>query len=360
MVLEYPRKWRLLQTGAADGPANMAVDEAIMIHHSRGGVPPTLRFYRWDPPTLSLGYFQEPEREVNREACRRLGVGLVRRPTGGRAVLHDDEVTYSVVIAQKYLPGSVVETYRVLSGGLLAGLRLLGVPAELYSPGNRRPADVHGLKMESPGQPVSPMEAGGHVRLTGEMADEAHAEYDLNVTAAGTYTNRENANPAIGGAGREHESVNPAVGGVRPVNESGNPAGAVPELRRGHLSAACFDAPSWYEVAVAGKKLVGSAQVRRLETILQHGSILIGLDEEKLFSVLAFASEKARERVQRAFAGKATALDRVLPSKPSYEQVCRAMARGFEQALGIELVPGELTAQEQETAAKLKEKYMRL
>lgn len=358
MVLEYPRRWRLLETGAADGPANMAVDEAIMIHHSRGGAPPTLRFYRWDPPTLSLGYFQDPEREVNREACRRLGVGLVRRPTGGRAVLHDDEVTYSVVIAQKYLPGSVVETYRVLSGGLLAGLRLLGVPAELYSPGNRLPAGVHGLKMESPGQPVSPTEAGGHVRLTGEMADGARAEYDINVTVAGVHTKREKASSAIDGAGTEQESANPS-GGVRRENEGGGPSGAVPEIRRGHLSAACFDAPSWYEVAVAGKKLVGSAQVRRLETILQHGSILIGLDEEKLFSVLAFASEKARERVQRAFAGKATALDRVLPSAPSYEQVCRAMARGFEQALGIELVRGELTAQEQETAAQLKEtKYM--
>ncbi|MDQ0287566.1 lipoate-protein ligase A [Desulfofundulus luciae] len=264
----WPRQWRLLETGAGDGATNMAVDEAILVHHSRGEVPPTLRFYRWDPPTLSLGYFQNADREVDREACRRMGIGLVRRPTGGRAVLHDREVTYSVIIAQKFLPGSVLETYRLLSQGLVAGLRLLGVEVDLFSPGK---------------------------------------------------TQRE---------------------------------------LRSKLSAACFDSPSGYEVAVAGKKLVGSAQVRQRGIILQHGSILLSVDEEKLFTVLAFPSEAVRQRVKAAFGAKATALDRVLPQAPGYDQVCRVVAQGFATALGIDLIPSELTAGERLTARKLAlEKY---
>ncbi len=115
---------------------NMAVDEAMLLCHRRGLVPPTLRFYGWCPPAVSIGYSQRLREEVDLEACRRLGIGWVRRPTGGRAVLHDQEVTYSVVISQELLPGSVLETYRWLAGGLLAGLRELGIRAEMAE-GNR-------------------------------------------------------------------------------------------------------------------------------------------------------------------------------------------------------------------------------
>ncbi|MEW5933385.1 MAG: biotin/lipoate A/B protein ligase family protein, partial [Bacillota bacterium] len=124
-------RWRLIRDGYHDGATNMAVDEAIMLAHARGEVPPTLRFYGWRPPALSLGYAQKAEREVDLEACRRAGVDVVRRPTGGRAVLHDREVTYSVVISTALFPGSVVETYRRLSAGLVEGLRLLGLQAEV-------------------------------------------------------------------------------------------------------------------------------------------------------------------------------------------------------------------------------------
>jgi len=127
--LPYLVKWRLLLSGEADGATNMAIDEAILRAVAAGLVPPTLRCYGWRPPCLSLGRGQ-PAREVLVEVCERDGVDLVRRPTGGRAILHADELTYSVVAPQwePRVKGGVLASYRRLSQGLLAGLERLGVP----------------------------------------------------------------------------------------------------------------------------------------------------------------------------------------------------------------------------------------
>lgn len=125
---EYPRAvWRVIIHRAADGAANMAIDEAIAEHVASRLVPPTLRFYAWEPPCLSLGYAQ-PAAEVDFERLRRLGWGVVRRPTGGRAILHTDELTYSVAVPadDPRVAGGVVESYRRLAEGLLAGLSALG------------------------------------------------------------------------------------------------------------------------------------------------------------------------------------------------------------------------------------------
>lgn len=126
-------EWRLFIDGFHDGPTNMAVDEAMLFHHSLGDTPPTLRFYGWKPPALTVGRYQDLESGVNLDACSRHGIDLVRRPTGGRAVLHDDEVTFSVVVRESILPGSVLETCRIIGNGLLQGLRLLGVDASIHS-----------------------------------------------------------------------------------------------------------------------------------------------------------------------------------------------------------------------------------
>lgn len=128
-------RWRLLVTEPLDGATNMALDEAILQARIREIAPPTLRFFSWDPPTVSLGYGQRLD-GVNVDACRRLGVGLVRRPTGGSAIYHDTlerEVTYSVVARAGDFDGSadLLETYRWIGAGLTAGLRRLGVPAEM-------------------------------------------------------------------------------------------------------------------------------------------------------------------------------------------------------------------------------------
>lgn len=125
------RTWRLIDTGHRSAAENMAIDEAMQRAHGRGEVPPTLRFYGWDPPAVSIGYFQSMSGEVDLAACRERGYGYVRRPTGGRAIFHHIELTYSVVIREDLLPGTVLETYQVLAAGLLSGLRALGAPAEM-------------------------------------------------------------------------------------------------------------------------------------------------------------------------------------------------------------------------------------
>lgn len=124
--------YRFLNTGIQDAAVNMAIDEAILTHYLQGDVPPTVRVFRWSRPSISLGRFQSIEREIDTDECTRQGVTLVRRPTGGRAVYHEDEFTYSIVIGKSDgVPSGVVAAYAYLSQGLMAALRLLGVHAEM-------------------------------------------------------------------------------------------------------------------------------------------------------------------------------------------------------------------------------------
>ena len=133
MTSELTTSWRLILDDAADGAWNMALDRAILGAHRAGDVPPTLRLYRWSRPTVSLGKFQQVA-DVDVEYCAARGIGLCRRPTGGRGVLHDDELTYSVVAGTRDgLPRSVSASYRVLCGALVEAYRSMGVAAELTS-----------------------------------------------------------------------------------------------------------------------------------------------------------------------------------------------------------------------------------
>ena len=109
---------------------NMAIDEAVLLHHLRGEAPPTLRVFRWSVPSISLGRFQSVEREIRRDVCEQHGVELVRRPTGGRAVYHRDEFTYSIVPSKRFgVPSGIVAAYAYLAQGLQAALEMLGVHA---------------------------------------------------------------------------------------------------------------------------------------------------------------------------------------------------------------------------------------
>lgn len=123
-----PLVWRVIRSAPADGPTQMAVDEAIWQAVAGGQAPPTLRLYAWDPPCLSLGRHQSAD-EVNRQALAEAGYGLVRRPTGGRAILHIDELTYSVAapFTDPRVGGDILDSCRRISEGLLAALALLGV-----------------------------------------------------------------------------------------------------------------------------------------------------------------------------------------------------------------------------------------
>jgi lipoate-protein ligase A len=129
-------KFRLLVTEPLDGAANMALDEALLLSRLGGGGPPTLRFFAWAPPTVSLGYGQRLDGRVDLVAAERMGIGVVRRPTGGSAILHEGperELTYSVAAAAGDFPGAddLLATYRWIGAALEAGLAALGAPVAM-------------------------------------------------------------------------------------------------------------------------------------------------------------------------------------------------------------------------------------
>jgi lipoate-protein ligase A len=281
-----PATWRLLITPPTDGAINMAIDEAILHALADGVGYPTLRFYRWVPPCLSLGYNQHYA-EVDESACTRLGYTWVRRPTGGRAILHIDELTYSVVVPanEPRVDGSVVDAYRRLSTGLLTGLRTLG-------------ADVF--------------------------------------------------------QAQEEKVVN------------------------SHQGAVCFDTPSKYEITVRGKKLIGSAQVRRRGMVLQHGTLPLTGNLSRIFSCLRISepepvgpgpyharlqgpqgqitkydgqpgtvleagqSHRDLTRWSDWLLARACTLEQVLGHEVSFDQAANALAQGFASALNLQLEPGQL------------------
>jgi len=125
-------RWRFLNTGLNDGAYNMALDQALVESVGSGASLPVIRFFGWNPPAVSLGYNQKTK-DLDIEACQRAGFDIVRRPTGGRAVIHQDEFTYSVIARENdpVIGGTIMETYGRIAQGLLAGLKILGVNAEM-------------------------------------------------------------------------------------------------------------------------------------------------------------------------------------------------------------------------------------
>lgn len=269
-------EWRLIKDSYHTGFVNMAIDEAIMIAHREGLVPPTIRFYQWSPPAVSLGYFQDLQKEIDVDTCKNMGIDIVRRPTGGKAVLHDKELTYSFIIKESHplVNGSILETYKKISGGIIRGLSYLGIKAELV-----------------------PL--------------------------------------------REKLKSTP----------SGNEAKS--EIPHSDIRSICFSVPSQYEVQVKGKKIVGSAQVRKREIVLQHGSLLIELEKDKLFSVFNFPSAKIKEKLKTGF--KATSLEEILKKKINFTELSEILLRGFEEEFGARLVEGKLTKQEEKISKELLE-----
>jgi len=135
--LRNEKVWRLLPRQALSASENMAIDEAVFRLNRREGLPPTLRFFGWQPPAVSLGYFQKTSREIDVSACRREGIDIVRRPTGGKAVLHDQELTYSLVAAVDHplFTGDILGTYRVISACIAEALKRLGLAPKMVSEG---------------------------------------------------------------------------------------------------------------------------------------------------------------------------------------------------------------------------------
>ncbi len=264
--------WRFIDSGNSSPAFNMALDEALLDWHSEGKIPPVIRFYGWEPASLSIGYFQKVEKEIDLEAVKAHGLGFVRRPTGGRGVLHDHELTYSVIVSEDHpeMPKTVTEAYRVISEGILKGFHQLGLEAYFAVP----------------------------------KTDEERSALK-------------------------------------------NPRSAV-----------CFDAPSWYELVVEGRKVAGSAQTRQKGVILQHGAILLDLDEDKLFSLFKYPNERVKERMKSAFKNKAVAINDISPRRITVEEAKEAFYKGFAEGLNIELESYQLSEEELEYVNKIaKERY---
>ena len=172
-----PAVWRLIiDDEPRSGAANMAMDQALAEAAAAGEAPPTLRFYRWHPPAVSLGRHQ-PIADVDAEMVQQLGYEIVRRPTGGRAILHTDELTYAVTAAadEPRVSGSLMDAYLRLSNALLSGLQRVGLQADKAGGDVRAGPNVSAACFEVP----SAYEITAHGRKLIGSAQSRRAGYVL-------------------------------------------------------------------------------------------------------------------------------------------------------------------------------------
>ncbi len=245
--------WRLLKIEAKDAFTNMAIDEAILLARVAGKVPSTLRFYRWNPSAVSIGRFQDLRNEVQVENCRKYGVDIVRRITGGGAVYHDyyGEITYSVVVDGKdlgYADMDILSAYKTVCSGLIEAVKILGISAEF-----------------------------------------------------------------------------------NPLNAKQCP-----------------------NLTIKGKKISGSAQSYKRNILLQHGTFLVNIDHEKMFTFLKVPWAKTLTDILEVSKKKLTSTNQELGSPKSMEEAYQALVDGFEKALKIQVEEEELTSYERKMAEKLR------
>ena len=172
-----PAVWRLIiDEEPRSGAANMAMDQALAEAAAAGDAPPTLRFYRWHPPAVSLGRHQ-PIGDVDADVVQQLGYEIVRRPTGGRAILHTDELTYAVTAAadEPRVSGSLMDAYLRLSNALLSGLQRVGLNADKAAGDVRAGPNVSAACFEVP----SAYEITAHGRKLIGSAQSRRAGYVL-------------------------------------------------------------------------------------------------------------------------------------------------------------------------------------
>jgi lipoate-protein ligase A len=234
--------WRFIDSGFCTAQFNMRFDESLAREMQGGTTTPTLRVYGWRPPAISIGRNQDIA-DFDHRKLREEGIDIVRRPTGGRAILHSQELTYSVV-----MPALTIgprEIYRTVSGALVRGLLLLGIEAEL--------------------------------------------------------------------TGNDDLPRKPA-----------NDAASVP----------CFSSSAKYELQYHGKKLVGSAQRRFGNVVLQHGSVLLGKDHLRILDFMKARGVGLGEYLFSRTIDVGTILGRCV----SFEEAAEAFKKGFQEALSITFV----------------------
>jgi lipoate-protein ligase A len=218
-------RWRLLRHAPDDGAWNMGVDEALLLRYAAapGPLAPTLRLYGWRPAAISLGHAQRlgsGALDVDLRSLGRLGIDLVRRPTGGRAVLHDRELTYAVVgRSSGAFAGSVLDTYKRIALALVAGLRSLGVSAELAPrrPARREPAGVSCFSTPAPHEiVVGGRKLVGSAQARRRGAFLQHGSIPLDASSGGR---GDTALAAIGGTapGEEATTLAGCLGAAPPA-----------------------------------------------------------------------------------------------------------------------------------------------
>ena len=233
-------RWRLIETAPLSGVMNMALDEVLLHAVQAGTSPPVVRLYRWQPAAISLGYAQRGDAQVNHDYCRARGIDIVRRLTGGRAVLHDQEITYAVISRQSGLfSANILENYRIIAEVFLDCLKAFGLEARLSG------------------------RHGGHAQ-----------------------------------------------------------AGAVEQ-------SACFTAPAQFEIVCAGKKICGSSQKRMQESFLQHGSLPVNMDLDKLFCALNTEAEASHEAGVARLADKVGWINRFREDPVTIAEVASQLKNSF-------------------------------
>lgn len=260
-------KWRLIISAPSEGGWNMAVDEAILESVGSKTNFSTLRLYSWHPYCLSIGHAQSLS-EINLAYINKAGWDLVRRPTGGRAILHADELTYSVcaTLDDPHIQGGVVGSYRRISDCLLLALKKIGI----------------------------------HADSKPKIEEEKYLSKD-------------------------------------PV---------------------CFQYPSDYEITFKGMKLIGSAQARRSNALLQHGSIPLFGDITRIISALKYESQEHKEKSIIKLRGRATTVANIAGKQISRQKFANAMIASFEEEFNLELDQQPLSPLEHNrTKQLLKEKF---
>ncbi len=243
---------RLIKLPPMSGFAHMALDHALLISSQDEDFLPALRFQNWNPPAISLGRFQDIE-ELDLKRCKSAGVEVVRRPTGGKALLHMEDFTYSIVLPPHYpLPHDLEGSYLKISGGIVKALRELGLRAD--------------------------------------MGDEPATAY--------------------------------------------------------RAKAACFASGNAADVKVNGRKICGSAQLRKKGSVLQHGTLYLEDRSSIFYSLLRYPSEEDRARALFLYQEACTTLEEAIGEKISIELLERTFISGFEEELELEIVESDLTSKE--------------
>ncbi|GAE94887.1 lipoate-protein ligase A [Gracilibacillus boraciitolerans JCM 21714] len=170
----------------------MAVDECLLNWHSENKIPPVIRFYEWLPAGLSIGYFQKTSNKIDLDAVNKNGFQLVRRLTGGRAVLHDQELTYSVIVSEQHsaMPRSIKEAYLVISKGLKEGFRSLGINASFAIPEGKLDTTQSAVCFEEPSWyelVVDGKKAAGSAQTRKKGVILQHGSIPLNVDDSKLY-----------------------------------------------------------------------------------------------------------------------------------------------------------------------------